>query len=175
MRFSAVGKIDITYKVCYNRKVNTNSHKRKIASAHCAHNCTDAVRHPLKRNGNVGSYALTKLFRKLAQKAGKYLGSPWSFVLACLFVFVWLFTGPYFDYSDTWQLVINTTTTIVTFLMVFLLQNTQNRDTKALQLKLDELIYVHRSARNTFLEAEEEMDDDEIRRESEGFKLKRGK
>ena len=125
----------------------------------------------ISSNGN--GHILTKIFRKLAQKAGKILGSPWSFVFACSFVFIWILSGPLFNYSNTWQLVINTTTTIVTFLMIFLLQNTQNRDTKALHLKLDELIYVHRSARNIFLEAEEELDDDEIRQESESFKMKR--
>jgi low affinity Fe/Cu permease len=119
-------------------------------------------------------HTLTTIFRKIAQRAGKILGSPWSFIIACVFICTWLISGPYFHYSVTWQLVVNSVTTIVTFLMVFLIQYTQNRDTKALHLKLDELIYVHRKARNLFLEAEEEMDDDEIRRESEAFKMKRG-
>ena len=116
---------------------------------------------------------LSKIFRKIAQKAGKIVGSPWSFVIACAFVFVWFLTGPIFHYSNTWQLVINTTTTIVTFIMVFLLQNTQNRDTKALHLKLDELIYVHKQARNLLLEAEDLLDDEEMAQESRDFRQKR--
>ena len=118
---------------------------------------------------------LTKLFRKVAQKSGRALGSPWSFVIACAFVLVWLLSGPLFGYSDTWQLVINTTTTIVTFLMVFLLQNTQNRDTKALHLKLDELIDVNIDARNQLLDAEDMLDDDELEELSKEFLEKRGR
>ncbi len=116
---------------------------------------------------------LSRIFRKVAQKSGKIVGSPWSFVIACLFVLGWLFTGPLFHFSTTWQLVINTTTTIVTFIMVFLLQNTQNRDTKALHLKLDELIYVHKHARNLLMEAEELLDDEEMEQESRDFRQKR--
>jgi low affinity Fe/Cu permease len=86
---------------------------------------------------------------------------------------VWFLSGPYFQYSDTWQLVVNTSTTIVTFLMVFLLQNTQNRDTKAVHLKLDELIFVNKEARNLLLDAEDEMEDDEMKREEEEFRNKR--
>lgn len=118
---------------------------------------------------------LTKLFRKVAQKSGKALGSPWSFVIACFFVLVWLLSGPLFGFSDTWQLVINTTTTIVTFLMVFLLQNTQNRDTKALHLKLDELIDVNTDARNQLLDAEDMLDDDELDELGREFLEKREK
>lgn len=117
--------------------------------------------------------SLSKLFRKIAQKAGRIVGSPWSFVIACAFVLLWFLTGPLFHYSNTWQLVINTTTTIVTFIMVFLLQNTQNRDTKALHLKLDELIYVHKHARNLLMEAEELLDDEEMEQESRDFRQKR--
>ena len=126
---------------------------------------------PETTNGH--SHPLTRLFRRIAHRTGKVVGSPWTFIGSVLFVMAWLLSGPYFHYSTNWQLVINTTTTIVTFLMVFLLQNTQNRDTKALHLKLDELIYVNRKARNALMEAEEELDDDEMQRESEGFKVKR--
>ena len=87
-------------------------------------------------------------------------GKPATFLLAVAVVVVWGITGPIFQYSDTWQLVINTGTTIVTFLMVFLIQNTQNRDTRALQLKLDELILATRDARNDFVAVEEESEEE---------------
>jgi low affinity Fe/Cu permease len=100
------------------------------------------------------------IFSRLAQWTGAQLGKPHTFVLACLTVVVWAATGPLFSYSDTWQLVINTGTTIVTFLMVFLLQHTQNRDTKVIQLKLDELIRANENARNALLGLEGLTDDD---------------
>src|SRR5437588_4909888 len=83
---------------------------------------------------------MRELFRKFAQTTSQAVGSSWSFILAVLIIIAWGITGPVFHYSDTWQLVINTGTTIITFLMVFLIQNTQNRDAKAIHLKLDELI-----------------------------------
>lgn len=124
-------------------------------------------------NSNKRSHYFTRLFRKVSQRLGKIVGSPWCFISACAFVLTWFLSGPYFQYSDTWQLVVNTSTTIVTFLMVFLLQNTQNRDTKALHLKLDELIYVNKEARNLLLDAEDELEDEEIAREEEEFRNKR--
>lgn len=93
-------------------------------------------------------------FNIFAKHCAAVVGSPWAFVLAVIVVITWVVTGPQFGYSDTWQLVINTGTTIVTFLMVFLIQNTQNRDTKAVHLKLDELIYGVQGARNSLIDLE---------------------
>ncbi|MFZ1218480.1 MAG: low affinity iron permease family protein, partial [Chthoniobacterales bacterium] len=90
------------------------------------------------------------------------LGTAWAFVIALLVIVVWAVTGPTFHYSDTWQLIINTGTTIVTFLMVFLIQNTQNRDAKAVHLKLDELIRALGPARNKLVDLEK-LSDDELK------------
>jgi low affinity Fe/Cu permease len=98
-------------------------------------------------------------FSRLAHWTAHQCGRPHVFVVACLLIAVWAATGPIFGFSDTWQLVINTGTTIVTFLMVFLLQNTQNRDTAAIQLKLDELIRANQNARNALLSLEDLTED----------------
>jgi low affinity Fe/Cu permease len=111
--------------------------------------------------------AANEIFRRVSHKAAWEVGRPWAFGVALATIVTWAVTGPLFHYSDTWQLVINTGTTIVTFLMVFLIQNTQNRDTHELQLKLDELIRANRRARNRMMGLEDLTDEeiDELERE----------
>ena len=99
-------------------------------------------------------------FRIFARSTSEILGTAWAFVIAIGVIVIWAAMGHLFDYSDTWQLIINTGTTIITFLMVFLIQNTQNRDSKALHLKLDELIRAVKGARNQLVNLEQLSDDD---------------
>jgi len=98
--------------------------------------------------------ALREHFRAYANRVADYVGSPAAFGIGLLGVIVWAVTGPWYHYSDTWQLVINTGTSVITFLMVFLIQNTQTRDSKAMQLKLNELIRAVSTARNIMLDLE---------------------
>jgi low affinity Fe/Cu permease len=114
---------------------------------------------------------MNELFRKFAHRAAAVVGSPAAFLFGVLAIIGWALTGPLFHYSDTWQLVINTGTTIVTFLMVFLIQNTQNRDAKAMQLKLDELLRSVESARTRLVRLENLSDDDLTALEKEFQKL----
>jgi low affinity Fe/Cu permease len=102
-------------------------------------------------------------FRQFAQLASNYMGSSVAFALALGLVIGWAIAGPFYDYSDSWELIINTTTTIITFLMVFLIQNTQNRDGMAIQLKLDELLRALEGARNSLVDLEN-LSDEEMKK-----------
>ena len=126
--------------------------------------------HPARRKFfEVVQYA----FRIFAHQSSIILGTAWAFAGAVVVVLVWLLTGPTFQFSDTWQLVINTATTVVTFLMVFLIQNTQNRDAKVVHLKLDELIRALKSARNELVDLED-LSDEELKKLEQQFqKLRR--
>ncbi len=102
---------------------------------------------------------MNELFHQIAMSVSAHAGSPWAFVGAIVIIAVWALVGPVFHFSDTWQLVINTGTTIVTFLMVFLIQNTQNRDSKAIHIKLDELLRGVTGARTGMVDIEDISDD----------------
>jgi low affinity Fe/Cu permease len=106
-------------------------------------------------------------FGRFARAASEIAGSAWAFILAFLVIIIRIITGPAFRFSNTWQLVVNTATTIVTFLMVFLIQNAQNRDAKALHLKIDELIVAHKGARNRMIDLEKLSDEQLAKLESE--------
>lgn len=110
---------------------------------------------------------MSEFFRIFSHRVSFWMGSPWAFLLALCTVIAWAVTGPMFNFSDTWELVINTGTTIITFLMVFLIQNTQNREMKSLNLKLDELIRATKDARNKFANLEDLTDEalDDLERE----------
>jgi low affinity Fe/Cu permease len=111
-------------------------------------------------------------FRVFARRSSSMLGSAWAFTAALLVIVIWLVTGPVFHFSNTWQLIINTATTIITFLMVFLIQNTQNRDAKAVHLKLDELIRAIKNARNELVDLED-LSDEELKGLEEQFRRMR--
>lgn len=113
-------------------------------------------------------------FRVFARRSAVMLGSAWAFGGAVLVILVWILTGPTFHFSDTWQLIINTATTVITFLMVFLIQNTQNRDAKAVHLKLDEMIRALKGARNKLVDLED-LSDEELKKLEEQFQRLRKK
>jgi len=119
----------------------------------------ESFRMETRRHGAMGRFRFSDFARRLAV----WTGRPVAFLAACAAVVLWSASGPLFHFSDTWQLVINTSTTIITFLMVFLIQNTQNRDTEAMQIKLDELIRATQGAHNALLNLEH-LDDEELDR-----------
>jgi len=126
-------------------------------------------RPPLRTAAELHHLGGASGFSHFANWTARAAGRPATFALCCLIILGWAVTGPVFHYSDTWQLIINTGTTIITFLMVFLIQNTQNRDGAALQAKLDELIRATEDARNTYMHIEKlpEKELDEMREECE--------
>ncbi len=115
---------------------------------------------------------MNESFRKFARYVSSVAGAPWAFIIAIVVVAVWGLTGPIFNFSDTWQLIINTGTTILTFLMVFLIQNTQNRDSHAIHLKLDELIRAVKQARNDLIDIEDTTDAEISRLDKEFDKIR---
>ncbi len=117
---------------------------------------------------------MNELFREFANQTSEAMGSPWAFIAAALLIIVWAITGPLFGFSEVWQLVINTGTTIITFLMVFLIQNTQNRDAKAVHLKLDELLRSIEGARTSMVDLED-LSDEELKKLQDEFKRLREK
>ena len=117
---------------------------------------------------------MKEVFRRLAEKTAHAVGSYWAFLIALLTIVLWALTGPYFNYSDAWQLFINTGTTIVTFLMVFLIQNTQNRETRIVALKLDELLRGVEGARTGLVELDH-MSDEDLERVRQEFARLRDK
>src|SRR5437773_11188543 len=130
----------------------------------------------LKEQENARDFfcVVSDAFRIIARRSSTVLGSAWAFAGALLVILVWVLTGPTFHFSDTWQLIINTATTVITFLMVFLIQNTQNRDAKAVHLKLDEMIRALKGARNQLVDLEN-LSDEELQKLEEQFQRLRKK
>ncbi len=130
----------------------------------------------LKKNERERDFfcVVSDAFRIFARHSAAMLGSAWAFGGAVFVILVWILTGPTFHFSDTWQLIINTATTIITFLMVFLIQNTQNRDAKAVHLKLDEMIRAIKGARNQLVDLED-LSDEDLKKLEEQFQRLRKK
>src|SRR5437773_8608233 len=142
---------------------------KPIAKRRDRPNGTFAMKKSDKRNSTTFTPRKhSSRFQTFARKSARAAGHPLAFGIALLTIVIWALTGPIFGFSDTWQLVINTATTIVTFLMVFLIQNTQNRDSQAIHTKLDELLVATQGARNTLAVAEE-LSDEELNEEREHF------
>ena len=114
---------------------------------------------------------MAEIFHKFATSISEIVGTPWAFLTALLLVILWVVAGPVFQYSDSWQLVINTSTTIITFLMVFIIQSSQNRDTKAIHIKLDELLRAVHGARTGLINIEHLSDEDLLQLQQEFERL----
>jgi low affinity Fe/Cu permease len=114
-----------------------------------------------------------RVFQRLSAKSADWFGSPWAFVAAILMLVVWGITGPVFHFSDTWQLIANTATSVITFMMVFIIQSSQNRDTRALHLKLDELIRATAGTRNAMVNLEDLSDEQIVRLKAEFERVSR--
>ncbi len=159
------------------RKINAalgrrRSYMRAFVFANAILKCIASANHKsqTKKDDDRDLFSRVRdAFHVFARTSSNVLGSPWAFIIAILIIVVWAALGPTFRYSDTWQLIINTGTTIVTFLMVFLIQNTQNRDAKAVHLKLDELIRALTGARNNLVDLEE-LSDEELKKLEAEFK-----
>jgi low affinity Fe/Cu permease len=141
-------------------------------------NTSKGLNHRVAKSGfayrpDGGMLEMKDLFHRIAHKTSNAVGSAWAFSLALLIIIAWAASGPIFGFSDTWQLVINTSTTIITFLMVFLIQNTQNRDAKVLHMKLDELIRVTKQARNHLVDLEDCTDEELEQLEKEFQRLRK--
>src|SRR5262245_29627407 len=139
--------------------------ERVMAQRHSDGSTTGAAQH----SRDASNQSWSHLFSRMASATSNFAGKPQAFLVATLVVVIWALCGPLFNYSDTWQLVINTSTTIVTFLMVFLIQHTQNRDTLAIQLKLAELIIAFRGAENRVATIED-MDEEDLERLHEEYR-----
>jgi len=125
------------------------------------------------QSSNTSKLSLSTVFYKIARRTAEISGSPFASILAVSVIIFWAATGPIFKFSDTWQLVINTSTTIITFLMVFLIQNSQNRDAKAVQIKLDEIIRAITEARNELIDTEDDTEEELEMIQEDFIKLKK--
>src|SRR5690348_10182393 len=161
---------------CVSRQYG-RGHVVLCVAATKAPNPPSALALPLLSGGfvpNRTEQSVRDFFHDFARRTSDRLGSPWAFVAAIGVVVLWACLGPHFGFSDTWQLVINTGTTIVTFLMVFLIQNTQNRDQRALQLKLDELLRAVEGAREQMFAGIEERDEQRLEEVKEELRAECG-
>lgn len=142
-------------KSAQNKNQSSSKEGKRIAAQE-GEKFADAVK-LAKQAGNdkKGPSRLARFFDRFAARVTQITGSPWAFIVAFIVIIVWAVSGPIFHYSDTWQLVINTGTTIVTFLMVFVIQQSQNKDTLALQMKLNELIAANKEASNRLIDVED--------------------
>ena len=157
------------------KRLSISPERRKINDARKKGRSPEAIgrmitRHNSHQKVERGDFIcrVRDAFRIFARRSSEVLGTAWAFIGAIVIIAVWAMTGPMFHFSDTWQLIINTGTTIVTFLMVFLIQNTQNRDAKAVHLKLDELIRALQGARNHLVDLEK-LSDEELKGLEEQF------